>query len=202
MLDERPAHRRRRAFRFLQAFVANPRTVGAILPSSEDLARAMIHELRLGERDTLLELGPGTGALTAHIRRILPRPDAYLGIDREPGFIEILEERFPDLRFVPGDAEEAERLCRDHGLAPPRVILSGLPFASMRRHEQERILANVARLLSDGGTFRTFQYIHGYVLPSAARFRRHTERVLGTSAHLSAPLFANLPPAYVLTWER
>lgn len=202
MLDEHPSHRRRRAFRFLRAFLSSPRTVGAILPSSEELAQAMVRGLRLEPADTLLELGPGTGALTAHIRRILPDLSGYLGIEREPRFVEILRERFPDLRFVRGDAAEADRLIAQSGLAPPRVILSGLPFATLRRDEQDRILASIAHLLPEGGTFRTFQYVHGYVLPTSVRFRRHTERLLGSALHLSPPLLANLPPAYVLTWQR
>jgi len=202
MLEDHPHHRRRRAFHFLRTFLSSPRTVGAILPSSDELARAMVRGLRLEDGDTLLELGPGTGSLTAHIRRILPDVSCYLGIEREPRFIEILEQRFPDLRFVHGDAAEAERLLSETALAPPRVILSGLPFANQRRHEQDRILESIANLLPAGGIFRTFQYVHGYVLPTAVRFRRHTGRLLGGALDLSPPLFANLPPAYILTWQR
>jgi phosphatidylethanolamine/phosphatidyl-N-methylethanolamine N-methyltransferase len=202
MVEDHPSHRRQRAFRFLRTFLSSPRTVGAILPSSEELAQAMVKGLHLDDGDTLLELGPGTGALTAHIRRILPDLSCYLGIEREPRFIEILGERFPDLRFVQGDAAEAERLLADSGLSPPRVILSGLPFASQKREEQDRILGSIANLLQEGGTFRAFQYMHGYVLPTAVRFRRHTGRLLGSALHLSPPLLSNVPPAYVLTWHR
>lgn len=201
MLEDRPAHRRRRALRFLRAFLASPRTVGAILPSSDRLARAMVHGVRLDADDTLLELGPGTGALTAHIRRILPDPSHYLGIEREPRFVSILEERFPDLQFLEGDAAHAGELVARAGLRTPRVILSGLPFASQRRDEQDRILDSIAGLVGEGGVFRTFQYVHGYVLPAAVRFRRHAEQRLGTSLQLSRALLANVPPAYVLTWE-
>lgn len=201
MLEDRPAHRRRRALRFLRAFLASPRTVGAILPSSDGLARAMVHGLDLGDEDTVLELGPGTGSLTAQIRRILPHPSRYLGIEREPRFVHILEDRFPDLDFLEGDAAHSGELVARAGLRPPRVILSGLPFASLRRDEQERILESVAGLVGNGGVFRTFQYVHGYVLPAAVRFRRRAEQLLGTRLDLSPALLANIPPAYVLTWE-
>lgn len=202
MTREPPAHRRRRTFRFVRTFLASPRTVGAILPSSRDLARAMVRGVRLQEGEVLVELGPGTGALTGHIRRILPDPSRYLGIEREARFVEILEERFPDLRFVRGDAADAAELLDQAGLGSPRVILSGLPFASLRREDQERILGGIARVLPEDGIFRTFQYLHGYILPAALRFRRRTNELLGCNVHVSPPLFANLPPAYVLTWER
>lgn len=162
----------------------------------------MVQGIRLREGEVLVELGPGTGALTGHIQGALPDRSVYLGIEREARFVEILEERFPDLRFVLGDAADARKLLDEAGLGFPRVILSGLPFASFRRQEQDRILAGVAEVLTPGGTFRTFQYLHGYFLPAAQRFRRHTNELLGSRVHLSPPLFINVPPACVLTWER
>jgi len=188
--------------RFLRAFLASPRTVGAVLPSSRNLARAMVHGIHLRENEVLVELGPGTGALTAHIRWALPDRSVYLGIEREARFVEILEERFPDLRFVRGDAADARKLLGEAGLGLPRVILSGLPFASLRREEHDRILAGIDAVLPPGGLFRTFQYLHGYFLPTARRFRHHTNDLLGSRVHRSPPLFLNVPPACVLTWER
>lgn len=200
--DSRKTHRRgRQTLRFLRAFVSSPRSVGAIAPSSSELARAMVAGLQFQPGDTVVELGPGTGALTAAIQALIPDSACYLGIEREDRFVHILRERFPDLCFVQGDAEDARELCRRHGLEAPRAILSGLPFTMQSPGQQDRILSNVAALLADGGTFRTFQYIHGYVLPTAVRFRRRTRQILGSRHHLSEPLLANLPPAYILTWQ-
>lgn len=201
--SEKPSEnrRRRRALHFLRAFVSSPRSVGAVLPSSRELAQEMVRGIELRPGDTVLELGPGTGALTAQIRELLPEPGNYLGIEREPRFVRVLEDRFPELRFVEGQAEEAPEICRDQGLCPPRVIISGLPFVTLPAPVQDRILDSVSHLLDTGGTFRTFQYVHGYVLPSAVRFRRRTEHLLGCRHRLSQPLLGNLPPAYVLTWE-
>lgn len=181
--------------------MANPRTVGALLPSSRELARAMVRGLELEAGQVVLELGPGTGALTTQIHRLLPDPRLYLGIEQEPRFVEILRQSFPELHFIHGRAEEAEALCERCGVRSARVILSGLPFANQRAWEQDRILENVGRLLPDGGTFRTFQYFHGYALPTAVRFRRKMHELTGRR-HRRQPLLGNVPPAYVLTWVR
>ena len=59
---------------FLSHFRKNPRTVGAIAPSSQRLARAMLDGLHLDPDARVVELGPGTGAVTGEIARRLPDP--------------------------------------------------------------------------------------------------------------------------------
>src|SRR5438552_13061830 len=88
--------------RFWEGVLRHPASIGAIAPSSEALAKAMVSDLALAlaDGDLLIELGPGTGAFTAEIASILPRADAYLGIEREPVFVELLQRQFPALRFV------------------------------------------------------------------------------------------------------
>ena len=54
-------------FRFLKSYLSTPGNVGAVAPSSPYLARRMIEELDLEGADTVVELGPGTGAFTGFI---------------------------------------------------------------------------------------------------------------------------------------
>ena len=58
-------------------FLRNPRTVGAVVPSSQVLARAVVRHLPSDQPIRLVELGPGTGALTGaladHIAPIVGR---------------------------------------------------------------------------------------------------------------------------------
>ncbi len=71
---------------FLTHFRKSPRTVGAIAPSSQRLARAMLDGLSLEPGVRLVELGPGTGAVTGEIARRLPENAACLAIDVDPVF--------------------------------------------------------------------------------------------------------------------
>ena len=52
---------------FLRQFVQSPRTVGAVLPSSPALARAMLAPIDFASARTIVEFGPGTGAFTREI---------------------------------------------------------------------------------------------------------------------------------------
>ena len=192
---------RGQTLRFLQAFLSNPMGIGAVLPSSPRLARDIVDGIDLAPGEILLELGPGTGAVTAEIQHLLPQPQAYLGIEREPRFVDILERRFPDLRFLAGGAEQARELCAAQGVSQVNAIVSGLPFGALGNEEQDRILDEVEELLVPGGEFRTFGYVHTWPLPTSVRMRREVRRRLGPP-RITTSMTNNVPPAWVLAWKR
>ena len=187
--------------RFLCAFLRHPRTVGAVAPSSKALARAMCADLQVEPDGLVLEFGPGTGPFTAQIRRQLPDPGCYLGIEREPGFVRLLQQRYPNLSFVLGSAADAVELHARWGDRAVSHIISGLPFASLPPPVQDGVIDTVWRLLRPGGVFRTFQYVHAYSLPAAFRFRRRMQTLFG-QVNRSRFVMWNLPPAFVLSWQR
>jgi len=188
-------------FVLFKLFLHNPVSVGSIAPSSLALARAMTSGLRLKAGEGILELGPGTGAFTALIRRIAPAPISYLGIESEPRFVGVLRDRFPDLVFVSGRAERAGDFCTRAGMAPVKAVISGLPRVGVKDSVQDAIIENLDRLMSPGCVFRTFQYAHTYPLPASIRFRRKMCARFGPIRR-SPIIFRNLPPAFVLTWTR
>src|SRR5262249_51285739 len=51
--------------RFLGRVVARPVTTGAVAPSGRALSRAMAAQIPEGSEGPILELGPGTGVVTA-----------------------------------------------------------------------------------------------------------------------------------------
>src|SRR5438876_472422 len=71
------------------------RTTGSLVPSSRFLARALVTELRPPRGPSrILEVGPGTGSVTAQILRYL-RPDDQLDAVKINGhFVSVLADRF------------------------------------------------------------------------------------------------------------
>ena len=61
--------------RFVRRFLSNPGSVGAILPSSRYLAKAMVGELQLERGDLVVEYGPGTGPMTQGVTWYLTSVD-------------------------------------------------------------------------------------------------------------------------------
>src|SRR5215471_5733218 len=96
----------RTASLFLGQFVRSPRTVGAVSPSSQALARAMLAPIDFGAARTIVEFGPGTGAFTGEIASRLAPGSRYLGIELNAGFVRELRARYPDLAFAQGNVAD------------------------------------------------------------------------------------------------
>lgn len=186
--------------RFLQAFLKNPTKVGAIAPSSPDLAREMISDLRPDRNNIILELGVGTGAITRFIEPILPDNDSYLGIELDPRLHSELHVKFPALKIIQASAADAYEIHRRSGLGPVRYLLCCLPFVSLPAAVAEQIYDEIDKFMEDGCMLKVFQYAHGYYLPPALRLRERMRRRYGRSRR-SPLVVRNVPPAYTLTWS-
>lgn len=195
--------------RFLLAFLRRPASIGSVVPSSRVLARAMLDGVHPGAHESVLEFGPGTGAFTAEIiKRLAGKANGtadlsrrYLGIELDPGFVRLLQRRYPQGRFVAASAEHADRHCRRARLKRVSAVISSLPFATLPAGVQDRVVRTLARVLPRGAHFRTYQYLHTYLLPSAGRFRELMRRALGPHRR-TATVLRNLPPAFVLSWRK
>lgn len=188
---------------FLTHFRKSPRTVGAIAPSSRRLARAMLDGLPLepGSAVRVVELGPGTGAVTGEIARRLPADAACLAIDVDPVFSARVGARWPRVDSVCDRAERLVDIARARNLLPVDHIVSGLPFASLPVASARAIVEAIVATLKGGGTFTTFQYVHAYGFSSAMAVRETLTREMG-SAPTRSLVLGNLPPALVLRWRK
>jgi len=182
-------------------FLRNPRSVGAVWSSGRALAEHMVAGLPKDAPVTVVELGPGTGAFTGAIVQRLGSSARFLAVDIEAAFVENIRQRWPSVECVCASAEHLENLLDVRQLGPVDHVISGLPFASLPVAMTRRILDGLERTLRSGGTFTTFQYIHGYSMPWGRLFRHlMSERMGGPpERHL---VLKNFPPAYVLTWTR
>lgn len=186
--------------RFLQAFLKNPLHVGAIAPSSPELARAMVEGVTPDAENVALEIGVGTGAITKFLRAVVPDKKSYLGIEIDEKLAAAARENFPELRIVHGSACDASDILEQVDLGKVRYIISGLPFASLPKEIRETILLEIDKFMEKGCLFRTFQYLHGYRLPPAVSFRKYMNERYG-KVERSSLVLKNVPPAYTLTWK-
>ena len=204
--NSRTPSRKRTPFRdgvaFFGNFLKNPTSIGAVLPSSRFLSRALVGSLdHLRDGELVVEFGPGTGPASAVIQQRLPRNARYLGIELQQEFHELLSDSFPDLDFHHGSAGDLQQILTDRGLPRPSRIISGLPFASLPVSVQDSVVDGLAWALKDSDCdFRTFQYVHAYQMKSARRFRaRMAERF--ESFERIGPVVCNVPPAFILRYH-
>jgi phospholipid N-methyltransferase len=186
---------------FLGKFLRNPRNVGSVVPSSQALAREMARAVPVSPDAIVVELGPGTGALTRQVVKVLAPNQRFLAIDIDPEFCDNLRKRWPRIDCECGSAADMGKMTEARGWAGVNHVLSGLPFASLPAAISRAILQAVAESLVAGGTFTTFQYVHAYATPPAVKFRRQMAARFGpmVSRHL---VLRNVPPAYVMTWKK
>ena len=182
-------------------FLRSPSTVGAVSASSRAMARKMVERLPNDRPVTVVELGPGTGSFTSAIVERVAQGSRILAIDLEQTFIDRVRRRWPSVDCVCASAEHLERLVAERHLAPVDHIISGLPFASLPVDVTRKILDGIEHTLRPGGTFTTFQYLHGYGLGPGRSFRREM------SARMGAPperrlVLKNFPLSFILTWTR
>ena len=186
---------------FLSHFRKSPRTVGAIAPSSQQLARAMLEGLPLESGVRVVELGPGTGAITREIARRLPADATCLAIDVNPEFSARVGARWPEIDSICDRAERLVDIARGRNLLPVDHIVSGLPFASLPASSARAIVEAIVTALRPGGTFTTFQYAHAFGFSSAVAVRQTLGRRMG-SQPTRRLVMRNLPPALVVRWTK
>ncbi len=185
---------------FLQAFLKNPAKVGAIAPSSPELAQKMIDGLRPDKDNIILELGVGTGAITKFIQTIVPDENSYLGLELDKQFHQTLRTSYPNLKIINANACEAYAIHQQSGLGKVGCVLCCLPFVSLPGNVAEQVYEQFDLFMNDGCTIRLFQYAHGYYLPPALKLRKHMRNLYGKSKR-SPLVLKNVPPAYTLTWS-
>src|SRR5262245_52922832 len=181
---------------FFQSFLREPASVGALSPSSKALARAMIKGFSLKTADTVVELGPGTGAFTAPIRAQIGRHTTFLTMELDAFYVRNLKRRFPDLTVYNDSAERMLEYLALHGKKHATYIVSGLPWANLPVDTQVRIMDVILKALSPDGVFTTFAYLHARWLPKAQQFRKSLENRFAR-VETSPIIWRNLPPAFV-----
>ncbi|MEH2508803.1 phosphatidylethanolamine/phosphatidyl-N-methylethanolamine N-methyltransferase [Nitrobacteraceae bacterium AZCC 1564] len=179
----------RDVFLFLRALASNPRTVGAIAPSSPSLANLITSEITAAS-GPILELGPGTGIFTeALLERGVKESDLTL-IEYGSDFMRLLQLRFPRARVLWMDASWiiSHDLFRDQ---PFGAVISGLPLLNMSPKKVMAILTGTFSNLRAGGAF--YQFTYGMQCPIS---KSHLNR-LGLKATCIGRVFLNVPPASV-----
>jgi phosphatidylethanolamine/phosphatidyl-N-methylethanolamine N-methyltransferase len=173
---------------FAQRMARNPRAIGAISPASPALAEAMAAQVDFDRPGRVLELGPGTGAITrALIRRGLG-PERVLAVEADPTFAHILRARFAGLEVIEGDATDAQRI---EGLGPFNAIISSLPLLNFPAHERVGLVLELLRLVPPGAPFVQYSYGVKPPLPRSSELR----------VTLADKVWRNLPPARIWVFE-
>ena len=177
--------------RFLRALLTRPKNVGAILPSSPILARAIAAEIDPELSGPVLELGPGTGAITAAILERGIAAERLTAIEYDPELVGLLAARFHGVRVVHGDAFALDQALGENQ-TPFAAIVSGLPLLNFPMAARRALIDGALGRLKQGAPLIQFSYGVQPPLPPPP----------GYAIRCAALVWANLPPARVWVYRQ
>ena len=188
-------------YRFIKQFVSNPRSTGAIYPSSERLCELVTDVAEIREARTLIELGSGTGVFTEKVLEKKDPEAVFFAIEINPAFCEATRSRCPEATVYEDSAENARKYLEMNGRDFCDCVVSSLPWTVFDYDTQDRLLDVIADVLRPGGRLLTFSYSASLLVPSARRFRsRLCEKF--SSVERSRTVWSNFPPAFVYSAEK
>lgn len=175
---------------FLAKFVQSPVTVGSVCPSSDALADKLAATVPLGDNGLVIDLGAGSGPISAALLRAGVAGERIIAMDVLPGFRAGFTRRCPGVPFIVADARELAAVLDRY--APDRkisAVISSLPLRVLPRKTTRAVLKAVRTVLADRGGF--------FVQYSYAWWLRYPLRGYGLSPCAASMVFWNLPPARV-----
>jgi phosphatidylethanolamine/phosphatidyl-N-methylethanolamine N-methyltransferase len=178
---------------FLRSWMEKPLATGAVMPSGKPLARAMASFVDPDLDGRVIELGPGTGAVTAALVEQGVDPARLVLVEFNPTFCKLLRMRYPEATVVQGDAYAIKRLLGALLREPASAVVSGLPLFTKPLKFRLRLINDAFALLRPGAPFVQFTYAVVPPIPGSAA---------GANTECSERIWLNLPPARVWVYRR
>ena len=181
---------------FFLEFLKSPKSIGAVAPSSKTLARAMLTDIDFDHIHSIVEYGAGTGSFTKEIVDQLTQSSTFLSYEKNQKLCSYLQLQFPQTEILNEDIIDLPKQLDQKNIESVDCIISGLPFAVFNEREQNDILNMSASVLNETGTFRTFAYLQGTLLPAGIRFKNLLKKYF-SRVDTTPTVWRNLPPAFV-----
>jgi phospholipid N-methyltransferase len=168
-------------------------TTGSVMPSSRALGRALTRPLRAAPPPRrILEVGPGTGAVTAVLVRCLRPGDQLDIVEINGGFVDLLKRRFaeePEFREKSDLARIIHSPLQDvPGEAVYDFMISGLPLNNFPLGLVDDIFRSYQRLLKPKGILSYFEYLAIRELKMPFVSDQEHQRLQGLSEYLQGKL--------------
>jgi phosphatidylethanolamine/phosphatidyl-N-methylethanolamine N-methyltransferase len=177
---------------FIRSWIDKPIRTGAVMPSSKALARAMARAVDPQAPGPVIELGPGTGPVTAALVERGVDPSRLVLVEFNPDFCRLLRTRYPTATVIQGDAYRLRRLLEPTLKEPAAAIVSGLPLLTKPLRTRLRLLADAVAVMKPGAPLVQFTY--GVVPPIP-------KTLAGVSAEPSSLVWMNIPPARIWVYR-
>jgi len=179
--------------RFLRSWIEKPLHMGAVMPSGRLLARTMAQYVDPHGTGPVVELGPGTGAITNALIEHGVEQSRLVLVEYNPGFCALLRDRYPQATVVQGDAYVLRDSLSKVLMAPASAVVSGLPLVTKPMLTRLKLIRDAFSALTPGAPFVQFTYSVTPPIPKS---------LPGVSTEASERIWMNLPPARVWVYRK
>ncbi len=178
--------------RFLRSWIEKPLHMGAVMPSSKALARTMARYVDPHSDGPVIELGPGTGAITDALLAHGIAEKRLVLVEFDPGFCALLRERYPQANVIQGDAYGLDQTLADLK-EPASAMVSGLPLVTKPMLVRLKLMRDAFQKMEAGAPFVQFTYSVAPPIPKS---------LPGIHTQASERIWMNLPPARVWVYRK
>ncbi len=178
---------------FLQTWMKKSKTVGSVWPTSSHMAKRMASVINVKSGLPVLELGPGTGAITKEILKTGLLAENLFAVEYTQEFVERLQVKFPGIHLIHGDAFD---LTKSLGVKNHQVFdcaISALPLLNFPIATRVAFIEDVLGRLPAGRPL--IQFCYGPFAPVPAKLGYFTVERYDY-------VLRNLPPAQLWIYRR
>jgi len=161
--------------------------MGSIIPSSAALGKLVAAAVRGGPEGMVLELGAGTGAITAAMLHGGIAPERLIVLEIVPEMAEVLRRTYPGVTVICGDAWSLPQLLGLQAVGRIGSVVCGIPMVLLPQERQQGLI-DAIETVAPGRGFLHFSYC--VTSPLSAH-------KLGLQGKREAWTPANFPPASV-----
>lgn len=179
--------------RFIRSWIDKPLHMGAVMPSGKALARTMAQYVDPKGTGPVIELGPGTGAITTALVAHGIDQKRLVLVEFNPTFCALLRERYPQATVVQGDAYTLRDTLWDVLKEPASAVVSGLPLVTKPMLTRLKLIRDAFAALAPHAPFVQFTYSVAPPIPKS---------LPGVSTEASERIWMNLPPARVWVYRK
>ena len=179
--------------RFLRSWIEKPLHMGAVMPSGRVLARTMAQYVDINSSGPVVELGPGTGAITSALIEHGVDQKRLVLVEYNPGFCALLRDRYPHAKVVQGDAYALRDSLWNVLSALASAVVSGLPLVTKPMLTRLKLIRDAFLALAPGAPFVQFTYSVAPPIPKS---------LPGVTTEASERIWMNLPPARVWVYRK
>ncbi len=172
---------------FFRRWLRNPLQMGSIIPSSPALCRKIAMAVERGPDEYVLELGAGTGVISAALLAAGVPAHKLIVVEIVPEMADFLRRALPGVNVICGDAFDLANTLPKEMQGRIGTAICGIPLVLLPLARQEAF-RDAVESVAPGRGFLLYTYCATSPLP----YRR-----LGMTARRMAFTLANFPPASV-----